>query len=677
MSFKKWVTAETDKALAKTLSEECDVDPITALIACGRGYTDPGELEQFLSDEIMISDPHELADIEKAAEIINLAAADDTLIAVYGDYDCDGITATALLYDYLSGRNIRAVTYIPERLSEGYGMNKAAVDRLNAMGVGLIVTVDNGICCNEEIEYAHSLGMKVVVTDHHIPSDKLPCAEAVVDPHREDCASSYKQICGAEVAFKLVCVLEGKEPEELLDRYSDLLTVAVIADVMPLEYENRCIVKAGLKKLRRNPRTGIAAIMSVAGIDRGNITAGRVAFGICPRINAAGRMDTAEPALKMLLCDNMMDALVFANLLDEENALRQKAEKNILNEAVGIIEKNGYCYNRIIVVEGEGWHQGIVGIVAARICEKYGKPAILLSVDGDTCSGSGRSYKGFSLYNAIKSAEEHTLKFGGHELAAGVMLKTADVDKFRNAVNTYAEETEYCPPELKIDCRLNPKGLSLDVAYAIKELEPFGSGNPMPIFGIYGVTLQKITPIASGKHLRLLFSKENNSFQSLLFGVTPEDFCFNCGDMLDLAVTLDVNIYNGSESLSVQIKNMRLFSTDDDALFKQLAAFDGYMCNKTVDTSLLLPSRAEVGTVYKFITACAAYKERVKYHFINTIGYSKTMISIMTLEELGLVKEDEKHIISAASVHTKTELTNSETYRFLYERSENNEGRSL
>ncbi|MBR6533772.1 MAG: DHH family phosphoesterase, partial [Clostridia bacterium] len=355
MGFKKWVINETDKTLAKELAEVCEVEPIVALIASARGYTDPTDLEQFLSDEPCFDDVYTLADIMHAADIVNMSIASGEKIAIFGDYDCDGVTATAILYNYLKSRNANCIYYIPDRFSEGYGMNCKAVEQLANLGVNLIITVDNGIACHKEIDLANNLGMTVVVTDHHLPGEILPNAAAVVDPHRNDCPSEFKSICGAQVVFKLICVMEGKEPEELLPYFADILAVAVIADVMPLTYENRSIVKYGVNKLRTSALTGFSALLNVSGVTLSDVTSEKIAFSICPRINAAGRMGNAAKAVELLCEKNMLKALEIANEIDSLNSLRQQTEKEIMREVTQKIESNELYNNRVIVVSGENW----------------------------------------------------------------------------------------------------------------------------------------------------------------------------------------------------------------------------------------------------------------------------------------------------------------------------------
>ncbi len=659
MAYKKWEVKSVDRMAAKELALECDVEPIVALISASRGYTDPTDLEQFLSDEPYFSDAYELKDIMHAADIVNLKISEGKKIAVYGDYDCDGVTATALMYKYLKGRGADCIYYIPDRFSEGYGMNCDAVRHLKELGVDLIITVDNGISCYDEIALANSLGMTVVVTDHHLPPERLPEASAIVDPHQADCPSSFKSICGAEVAFKLICVMEGAEPEELLQQYADILSVAVIADIMPLTLENRIIVKYGLRAFRNSAcLVGLRALLNVAGVNLKDISASRVAFGICPRINAAGRMGNAARAVELLVTDDMMTALQIANEIDDDNALRQQTEKKICDEAIFNIEKNGYCFDRVIVVDGDGWHHGVVGIVASRICEKYGKPAIVISRDGETAHGSGRSYEGFSLYDAINSASRYLTKFGGHSQAAGISLMSIDIDLFRKAINGYANTVDYTPPLLKLDCKINPAALTVDLSESIKTLEPFGFENPEPLFGVFGVTLQRITPIGNNKHLKLLFTKGDNTFQALLFGANAESFCYNIGDILDLAVTVSTNYFNGNYSVNVVIKEMRLADMNDNILFADIINFEAFKSGGKYSAKTITPTREEVGEIYRAIGKSSMSSERVLNAFLKTLGFAKVKIALEVLEELNLIKnENGKYNLCPNS--QKTNLLNS------------------
>ncbi len=669
MGFKKWVVKENDRELAKQLAYECDVEPILALISSARGLTDPTDLEQFLGDEPSFCDIYSLADIMHAADLVNLALSENKKIAIYGDYDCDGVTATAILYKYLKSKNSDCIYYIPDRFSEGYGMNCKAVEYLKAQNVELIITVDNGIACHEEIDLANKLGITVVVTDHHLPGATIPNAAAVVDPHRIDCPSEFKSVCGAQVAFMLICVMEGKEPEELLYDYADILTVAVIADVMPLIYENRSIVKCGIAKMKSNALTGFSALLNVSGVKISDVSAEKIAFSICPRINAAGRMGDAKAAVELLCETNMLEALKIATEIDELNSTRQKTEKLIYSEALEQIYNNHLENDSVIVVSGNGWHHGVVGIVASRICERFSAPAIVLSCEDGIAHGSGRSYNGFSLFEAVNSCKNILQKFGGHDLACGLSIEECNIDLFRKNINEYVDTIQYVPPTLTLDCKLNPQALTVDLSESLKQLEPFGFQNQVPLFGIYSVTLERITPLSNNRHLRLLFSKDKLSFQALLFGIGTDGFCFEIGDILDLAVTVETNNYNGHESVSVQIKGIRVSGTDEDKLFSDINNYRMFIKNNNYNPYEITPTRQQTGEIYRYIPENGVLSDKIIYKFINTVNYGKTLISLDILESLELIyKKDGKYYKTANA--QKTNLNNSPIYQKLIKECE-------
>lgn len=637
MAYKKWDISKIDKSYANKIAEGCDIDPFIALILAGRGYNDPADVEDFLSGEPIYSSPYELPDMQAAVDAINAAIAEDTLICVFGDYDCDGVTSTALLYDCLVKKGARVIYYIPNRFDEGYGMSCAAIDKLYAEGVGMIVTVDNGISCIDEIDYANELGIVTVVTDHHLPPEKLPSAEAVVDPHRIDSNAEFREISGVFVAFKLACALLDVEPEQLAPLYSDLVAIGLVADVMPLVHENRDIVKQGIYYLNKTSRQGLVALLNTAGIGLGTLTAQKIAFGISPRINAAGRMDDASLALKLLLETDYLKACEFANKLEQYNAERQRIEQQITAEALGIIAEKGYEYDRVIVVQGENWHKGVMGIVASRIVDKFGKPALVLSTDEfGTVTGSGRSLDGFSLYDAIYSAKDLLTKFGGHALAAGVSLLPENVDNFRTQLNEYAANAHPVYPSLKIECKLNPKGLSVDLAESVKTLEPFGTGNPTPIFAICGLNIERITALSGDKHTKLLLSKDDTRLEAVAFGVSTRAVPFALGSMIDIAVTVDVNEYGGRRYLSLIIKNWRMSGLDEDKLFDEISSYESFKRAEKHQYDIV--TRDDVVEVYRFIKEEPSL-ENIRQHFAITLGFFKTMIALDVLKELNLTAE--------------------------------------
>ncbi|MEE0946455.1 MAG: single-stranded-DNA-specific exonuclease RecJ [Acutalibacteraceae bacterium] len=661
--MKKWELSHIDKDYAKELAAECDIDPFVAYIAASRGYDNPELLEEFLSDEPIFADPYELTDMDKAVECIRNAIDEKLIIAVYGDYDCDGVTATALLYSYLVSCGATVIYHIPDRFSEGYGMNIPAIENLHKQGVGLIITVDNGISCKEEIEYAKTLGMRVVVTDHHLPPDEIPDCEAVVDPHRKDDFSEFKDVCGVGVAFKLVCALEDASPEEFISVYGDFVALGTIADVMPLINENRSFVKCGFSAIKHSKKEGIKALLKVSGFDKGKFNLSRISFGLVPRINAAGRMGSADRAFELLISSDSEEAMKLAEEINLENSTRQEIEKEILEEAENIISAQCLMYDRVIVVAGEDWHHGIVGIVASRICERYGKPAIVLSIDGQLAHGSGRSIEGFSLYEAINYASSCTEKFGGHEQAAGVTVKKEDIASFRKAVNDYAHTKEPVMPVLKLDCKLNPAALNIDLVYALEALQPFGSGNPIPLFCISSVQIEKITPVGNGKHLKIQFIKGAVAFQAMLFSCSEEDFLFEKGDVIDIAVVLETNVYNGKEFLSIQIKDYRYAGINDSSLAVQISAYDDFVRRVNKNYNEFSPTREQCGTVYKFILKKERMYESVIQRFTDSIGLTKTKIIIDALIELQLVESCYKkgnRRLTVINLGNKVNLDNSD-----------------
>ncbi len=641
MVFKKWRLRPADKALAKQLAQECDIDPFVALIATAREYTDPLYLEEFLSAEPMVASPYDLADIEKAAERINIAIEQGEKIAVFGDYDCDGISATVLLYSYLHNRGADVLYFIPSREKDGYGINSQAVENLAAKGVQLIITVDNGIHAVAEAEQASSLGIDFIVTDHHLPQEQLPNAYAVVDPYVSP-SCEFKSLAGVGVAFKLLCVLEQAEPEELLEQYADIVTIGTIADVMPLLEDNRSVVKAGLSQINRNPRVGIAALLEVAGLSDKTITAGNMAFSVTPRLNASGRMGDAQRAVELLLSTDYDHALALAKELDAENSNRQKIEQQILQEAVEKIEVQNLQYDRVIVVSGTDWHHGVIGIVASRIVELYGKPAIVLSVQDGVASGSGRSVSGFHLFNALQQTQSLLQRFGGHESAAGLGILEQDIPAFREQINQYARSLALPAPEIVLDCKLNPVALSTDLVYALADMEPFGTGNPTPLFGLFEMRLDKIQELAQGKHLRLTLSKNGTVVNVLAFGKTKARFGFAIGNVVDLAVALSINVYNGQETLSVLLKDIRMHGLDDQLVINQCALFDDYKKDILSADAVheVLPGRDELGAIFRYIRnfTMPISADLIVQQFILQMSRAKIGVILDVLCELGVIK---------------------------------------
>ena len=644
MAEKRWLLPTADKQLARELAEECGIDPLAALILSIRGITDPVEIDTFLSEEGEVSSPYTLLDMDKAAARIMQAVHTHSRIAVYGDYDCDGVTATAILYHCLTRLGADVLYYIPSRCDEGYGINRESVEKLHDMGVQLIVTVDNGISAVEEISYAAQLSMDVVVTDHHLPGPVLPSAAAVVDPHRTDCPSSYKALCGAGVAFKLAAALMDVSCEELYGEYADLAALGTVADVMPLTGENRVLVKAGLRSINSSPRPGIAALLEAAGLKGKNVRAGSLAFGIGPRVNAAGRMGDADRAVRLLIETDPTAAKELAEELQMENARRQQVEQEIVQQAAAVIEERGYAFKRIILVEGTGWHSGIVGIAAARLMERYGRPCIVLSVEGDTAVGSGRSLAGFHLFEALSSASNLLQKFGGHALAAGLTIDVRNIEALRQALEDYAAEQEMPFPTLRLDCKLNPAALSVPLARSLEPLAPFGTGNAEPVFGLYGMKVENILPLGGGKHTKIFLSRSGAVIQALLFGSGPSDFPFEKGDEIDAAVQLSVQTWQGEDSLSVQIRGVRPAKGDPDARLRSQRRYESFRRGdwNRREAAQLLPERQDAAVIFRCIRSAGGKVpiDRLLCRLSDTITCDKILIALDAMIERGVLLQE-------------------------------------
>ncbi len=671
MSRKLWKLVQSDKEAAATLAESCEIDPFLSLLLYSRGFSDDEQIYDFLHPDATLSDPFELIDMEAAAERVEQALEGFEKIAVFGDYDADGVTAAALLYLYLRERGANVVCILPDRMRDGYGLSPEAVERLFESGVRLIVTVDNGIAALDAAARAKELGIDLVVTDHHRPGEVLPDAVAVVDPHRADCPSEFKDNAGVGVAFKLAAAIEG-DPESVLERYADLIALGTLADVVPLRGENRALVCAGLGKLNRAPRIGLAALMAAAGCAGRYMHASSVVYTLAPRINAAGRMGSAEPALQLLLCDDAAEADALAQRIDACNRERQAVEAEVCAEAIEKIEADpGIQYASVLVVAGEGWHPGVVGIVAARLVTRYGKPAVVISLDGKTGKGSCRSIEGFSIYDALDSARHTLTHFGGHPGAAGIGIRTEDIPALRAALDEYAKSTHLPFPTLTLDCKLNPAYIGLPLLDALEALEPCGSGNPAPLFGLYGMTLVAAKPVGEGKHLRLTFEKGRTELQAMLFSVTLAQFPYRPGDLLDLAVQIERNTFRGETSASVRIRDLRFSHPDEENYLKSLRLYERYRFGDRLtgkERTYLLPSREFLLKVYQFVRDHSPWAFDTEV-FCKRSGCpecyaARVRVAFDVLCELKLF---EKQGETYTCVHAKADLAASEILKALSE----------
>ncbi len=675
MKRKKWIVSECDKDLAAEIAENCGVDPFAAYLLVARGFTDEFLVESFLYDTD-ISDPFTLPDMDKACERIKSAIDSNEKITIFGDYDADGVTSTALLYSYLSKNGANVDYYIPDRAGEGYGMSVSAIECLKERGTSLIITVDNGISAIEEIEKAKELSIDVVVTDHHQVGEVLPDAVAVVDPHRKDCELDFREWAGVGVAFKLVSALADCDAYDLLEEYGDILAIGTIADIVALKGENRILVRAGLAVLNEalingTLRKGLKALIDESGATK-NMTSMNAAFRIAPRINAAGRMGSADRAIKLLLTETQEEARFLASEISSANAERQATEGGITEAAEKYIESHPEIkFARVIVVDGEAWHQGVIGIVASRLCEKYGKPCLVISKTGDVSKGSGRSVDGFSLYDALVFCKDILVQYGGHKLAAGLTVETSKIEEFRKKINEYAEKTEAALPVLKLDCKLNPASISLDMLSVINVLEPFGAENPQPLFGLFNMTITGIQPVGSNKHIRLTVNRNGVNLPVMLFSVAPEAFPFTVSDVVDLAVRLTQNEYMGEVKVSIQVKEIKLSAINDDEIQNGLALYEAFRRGDVLtpeQKKTLLPDRDFCGPVYKFLRANNNFSsgEEILCHRLGLKEeeIAKLKVALDMLVELDVINyENGKYSLPTES--KKVVLEESELYKSL------------
>lgn len=674
MSRKKWIVKSGDKEYATKLSEELGISPYAALIASTRGIKTAEEAKDFFGiGEHKSIDPMDFPDMYAAVKRVQKALDEFERIAVYGDYDADGVTSTALLYSYLEMQGADVVYYVPNRHTEGYGLSYEAIDKLSMMGVKLIITVDNGISAVEEAKYINELEMDLVITDHHLPSDSLPQAAAVVDPHRADCNLDFKDYAGVGVAYKLICALEGEE-NGITDSFVDLVTIGTIADVMPLVKENREFVRRGVEMLADSDRTGIQALMEAAGLSERKINSTSIAFGICPRINAAGRMGSADRAIRLLLSDDYDEAVMLAQEINDENTARQHTEQEILTQADEQIRSNpSWKYQNVLVVAGEGWHDGVVGIVASRLVEKYGKPTLVITVDGEDAKGSGRSIEGFNLYDAICCCGDCLTHFGGHMLAAGIGLKASNIPVFRQKINKYADSIEMPYPIQNIDFKLNPACVNTEMLETVSQLEPFGAGNPQPIFGLYNMTVADIQPIGNGKHLRVILERNGISIQTLKFRTLQADFPFVRGDIVDAAVCLEPNEYLGQLRVSVLLKNIKLHDMVEDDLFSSMRDFSMLMRGRKdgFDAELLIPQRETTAKVYRYIRSAGRWNYDIETlcHRLDfwAEDYGQVAVSVEAMLEMGILRRDENEGLSVPKTSEKVNLQDAPILRRLAE----------
>ena len=640
----------SEQKYAATLAAQQKEVGLLAGILAARGITDPTEALTLLAGEEELSDPMLLTDMDKACARILEAIDKEQTIVVYGDYDVDGVTATALLYQHLKGMGASVKCMLPSREGDGYGLSKNAIQSIHDKGCQLIVTVDNGISALEEAEFAASLGVDLIVTDHHLPHDALPKAVAVVDPRRADDHSPFKGLCGAGVAFKLCAALDGCPPEEMLDYCGDLAAVGTVADVMPLTGENRTLVKAGLKLLQQTDRPGISALLEEVGLEGKPITAENVSYAIAPRINAAGRMDNAVTALQLVLCEDEERAEELAHKLNEINVARQETEQEIVKAAQEQLDAEpAILEDRVILIWGRDWHPGVIGIVASRLVEKTGRPVIVVSVDehGEG-KGSGRSVQGFNLHECIASCEDILLRFGGHAMAAGLSVREENLPELRRRLNEWAarECAVLFTPPLECDLSIHLDRITVESVRRLEQLAPYGAENPTPVFVLEKAVIDGIFSVSEGKHCRLRLRQGNASIYAVWFGMPPEQLPYTMGDVVDAAVNLSVYESLRGAQLSGRILELHPAGFGNAAA-EQTALVQALRRGTPLSAeqkARIAPERSDIITVYRELQARRWHAEDLQPLFakLGEENTGKILVAITVLEQVGLIAVRER-----------------------------------
>ena len=648
LKYGTWTVSSYEPADARALCA-AGFSPITAALLCSRGYRDADAAREFLSCSYPLSSPFDLLDMDKAAARVRLALQRREHIAVFGDYDVDGITATCLLTEYLRSRGGHVTSYIPARLEEGYGLNPLAIDTLKKQGVELIVTVDCGITANQEAQLCKELGIDLVITDHHECKSELPQAAALVDPHRKDQPQPVTEMAGVGVAFKLAAAIEGDQ-EKLLDQYCDFLCLGTVADVMPLTGENRTMVARGLRALANPKRVGIAALMAECAVQKGPVTAGTIGYTLAPRINAAGRMDSAVTALQLVLCEDEERAAELAHKLNEINAARQETEGEIAKAAQAQLEAEpAILEDRVILIWGRDWHPGVIGIVASRLVEKTGRPVIVVSIDehGEG-KGSGRSVQGFNLHACIGACADLLIRYGGHAMAAGLSVREENLEALRRRLNEWAARE--CPvlqiPPLTCDLSIHLDRVTVESVRRLDQLAPYGAENPTPVFLLEKAVVEGIYPVSEGKHCRLRLRQGNASIYAVWFGMHPEQLPYAMGDVVDAA--LNLSVYESARGPQLSGRVIELHPAGlGHAVAEQTALVQALRRGSPLTAqqrALIAPERSDIITVYRELQARRWHAEDMQPLFakLGEEHTGKTLVALTALEQVGLIAAVER-----------------------------------
>lgn len=557
---KKWQIYETNNEKVNELKEKYGINELLATILVNRNIVNEDEIRLFLKPTRNdFHDPFLIKDMDIAVERILKAIENNENVTIYGDYDVDGITSITVLKSFLKDVGLEVNSYIPNRLEEGYGLNREAVKKIVEDGCELMITVDCGISAIEEIDYATELGIETIVTDHHEPGNELPKALAVIDNKRKDSTYPFRELAGVGVAFKVIQALGTKLglKEESYLKYLDIVCLGTISDIVPLVDENRVIAKLGLMLVEQTKNIGLRSIINSSGYKKVDSTT--ISFGVAPRINACGRMGKAEEALELFLSSNINTVNELTKRLNEHNSVRQATEKAIYENVIKQIEKEHLNEKKTLIVTGENWHHGVIGIVSSKITDMYFKPSILLSFEEDGIGkGSGRSIPGFDLHEALSKCSDKIEKFGGHSMAVGITVRKEDLEAFKQELEKIAIESKIDEiiPIINIDAKINLSDISKDMVASLKQLEPYGEANKMPIFAFKNLKIDSIRALSEGKHLKLTLKDNNNIINAIGFNLGYLADEYRIGDKIDVAGVLEINTFNGVDNLQINMKDI-------------------------------------------------------------------------------------------------------------------------
>ena len=666
MTDEKWIIRQQDPETVARICAEHNLPEPVAKLLCNRGLTDTESIRKFLQNDLKsnLHDPFLLEDMDRAVARVKEALERGEKITVYGDYDVDGITSTVILYQYLSRRTEALDYYIPSRLEEGYGLNPAALDNIRASGTSLLITVDTGTTAIHEIAHAKALGLDVIVTDHHECMDELPDCP-VINPKRKDSQYPFPDLAGVGVVFKFISACMG-DSMEAFRLYGGITAIGTIADIMPILDENRSIVRYGLAQLEKNCPPGIEALLQLSGAKDGTIDTNVIAYQIAPRMNAAGRIRDCRVSVDLLLEQDPHRAEELARELCDCNVERKEKEQQVVRD-IDLILAGQEPTEKIMVYAAENWHNGVIGIAASRLTERYSRPCILICFDGDSAKGSARSVHGVNLFELVGKSSRYLENFGGHEMAVGLTLKRENYPLFLKDVTEQAGREipdEALIPTCEAEFEVDEKAFSPDFVHALSVLEPFGNGNPYPSVVAKGLRIRALTGVGGGKHTRLTLEKNGHDYTAMWFGHAPEELDCSEGDFIDIFCTITEKKFHQRPILNVTVRSIRFTESEETPRYRT-----HYLAYRKEETPLpedCKINRSDMVSLYRYLTASALRNgnkstllrrpetiiRTVRNRYATNLNYCKLMLCLDTMQELGLIQYSEAKTLFVTVYHT-------------------------